>query len=59
VSGLDYINSCEKIAKILTQVVPTITMYVDDRLSHKNLNCEFDSELIDLVEISDMLNGDG
>lgn len=56
-SGLDYINRSEKNVEIPQLLAPIILKLVEDRLSQKNLHCVFDSERIDLTEISDILNG--
>lgn len=54
---IDYIISAKKPIFIFSSQLPTLQKKVRKLINNKYNNCKFDSELLDLIELSDKVNG--
>jgi hypothetical protein len=55
--SLDFINKAQKSAKIPNQLLPVLVRSVKIALTFKYNHVKFDAELLDMIELSDLLNG--
>ena len=55
--ALDYIIIGKKIAKIPKRLVPALLKLVEFSIVQKYESAKFDSELLDLIELADCVNG--
>lgn len=56
-SVLDYIIGEKKSAKIPKRLIPVLVTSVKIALDFKYSKAKFDSELLDLIELADLING--
>ena len=55
--ALDYIIRKQKLKKIPEQSVALICKSIEKRIFSKYIEAKYDSELLDLIEFYDVLNG--
>lgn len=57
IRGIDYIIRKKKTIFIFSSQVSTLRNRLRKLIDNKYNNCKFDSELLDLIELSDKVNG--